>query len=159
MVLVTIVFDFHELSISSSGLSLLFFTCSGSGTPECPKSNSSITVVVSSDKNVSAQAGLCVVLACSVTTDDVENLTWYKHDGNLTKTIFGSSNNTETDSEFEGRVSLLDADLKDKNCSIIISDLTTSDSGSYHAVAKTKTRCTLIANITVTVTGTKTYHK
>lgn len=157
MVLVTIVFDFHELSFFSSGLCSFVFACSGSGTPERPKSNSIIT---QSGKNVSAQAGLCVVLACSFTTQDgdVENITWYKHDGNITKTIFGSSNNTKTEPEFEGRVSLLEADLK-KNCSIIINDLTKSDSGSYHAVAKTKTHCTLIANITVTVTGIKTYHK
>lgn len=156
MVLVTIVFDFHELSFFSSGLCSFVFACSGSGTPECPKNKSIIT---QSDENVSAQAGLCVVLACSFTTDgDVENITWYKHDGNITKTIFGSSNNTKTHSEFEGRVSLLEADLK-KNCSIIINDLIKSDSGSYHAVAKTKTHCTLIANITVTVTGIKTYHK
>ncbi|XP_005950380.2 sialic acid-binding Ig-like lectin 12, partial [Haplochromis burtoni] len=130
---------------------ILLFADTGSGTPECPKSNSRIT---QSDENVSAQDGLCVVLACSVTKEDgdVENITWYKHDGNITKTIFGSSNNTETDSEFEGRVSLLEADLKNKNCSIIINDLTKSDSGAYHAVAKTKTNCTLIANITVTVT-------
>lgn len=156
MVLVTIVFDFHELSFFSSGLCSFVFACSGSGTPECPKNKSIIT---QSDENVSAQAGLCVVLACSFTTDgNVENITWYKHDGNITKTIFGSSNNTKTHSEFEGRVSLLEADLK-KNCSIIINDLIKSDSGSYHAVAKTKTHCTLIANITVTVTGIKTYHK
>ncbi|XP_063343476.1 sialic acid-binding Ig-like lectin 12 [Pelmatolapia mariae] len=130
---------------------ILLFTDTGSGTSQCPKSNSSITL---SDKNVSAQAGLCVVLACSVTTDDVhvENITWYKHDGKVNKTVFGFSNNTKTDPEFKGRVSLLEADLKKKNCSIIINNLTKSDSGSYHAVAKTKTHCTLIANITVTVT-------
>lgn len=156
MVLVTIVFDFHELSFFSSGLCSFVFACSGSGTPECPKNKSIIT---QSDENVSAQAGLCVVLACSFTTDgNVENITWYKHDGNITKTIFGSSNNMKTEPEFKGRVSLLEADLK-KNCSIIINDLIKSDSGSYHAVAKTKTHCTLIANITVTVTGIKTYHK
>ncbi|KAL3980359.1 hypothetical protein ACER0C_016432 [Sarotherodon galilaeus] len=132
---------------------ILLLADKGSGTPECPKSNSSITL---SERNVSAQAGLCVVLACSFTTDngDVENITWYKHDGNVNKTIFDSSNNTKADSEFQGRVSLLEPNQKNKNCSIIINDLTESDSGSYQVVVKTKPPCTLIsdANVTVTVT-------
>ncbi|KAL3980358.1 Adh transcription factor 1 [Sarotherodon galilaeus] len=132
---------------------ILLLADKGSGTPQCPKSNSSITL---SERNVSAQAGLCVVLACSFTTDngDVENITWYKHDGNVNKTIFDSSNNTKADSEFQGRVSLLEPNQKNKNCSIIINDLTESDSGSYQVVVKTKPPCTLIsdANVTVTVT-------
>uniref|UniRef100_A0A669B1X0 Ig-like domain-containing protein n=1 Tax=Oreochromis niloticus TaxID=8128 RepID=A0A669B1X0_ORENI len=107
-------------------------------------------------RNVSAQAGLCVVLPCPFTTDDgdFESITWYKHDGNVNKTIFDSSNNTKADSEFKGRVSLFESDLKNKNCSIIINDLTKSDSGSYQVVFKTETPCTLIsdANVTVTVT-------
>uniref|UniRef100_A0A3Q4MMY7 B-cell receptor CD22 n=1 Tax=Neolamprologus brichardi TaxID=32507 RepID=A0A3Q4MMY7_NEOBR len=71
-------------------------------------SNSRITL---SDENVSAQAGLCVVLACSFTTEDkdVENITWYKHDGNVTKTIFGSP----------------------EKCSVLIHDLKITDSGNY----------------------------
>ncbi|CAI5662090.1 unnamed protein product [Oreochromis niloticus] len=130
---------------------ILLLADKGSGTPQCSKSNSSITL---SKRNVSAQAGLCVGLPCSVTTDNVhvENITWYKHDGNVNKTIFDFSNKTKADSEFQGRVSLLEPNQKNKNCSIIINDLTKSDSGSYHVVAKTETPCTLIANVTVTVT-------
>lgn len=132
---------------------ILLLADKGSGTPQCPNSNSSITL---SERNVSAQAGLCVVLPCSFTTENVhvENITWYKHDGNVNKTIFDFSNKTKTDSEFQGRVSLLEPNQKNKNCSIIINDLTKSDSGSYHVVAKTETPCTLIsdANVTVTVT-------
>ncbi|CAI5662091.1 unnamed protein product [Oreochromis niloticus] len=130
---------------------ILLLADKGSGTPQCSKSNSSITL---HDKNVSAQAGLCVVLPCSVTTDNghVENITWYKYDGNINKTIFDFSNKTKADSEFQRRVSLLEPNQKNKNCSIIINDLTKSDSGSYQVVVKTKTPCTLIANVTVTVT-------
>lgn len=131
---------------------ILLLADKGSGT-QCSNSNSSITL---SKRNVSAQVGLCVVLACPFTTDDgdFESITWYKHDGNVNKTIFDSSNNTKADSEFKGRVSLFESDLKNKNCSIIINDLTKSDSGSYQVVFKTETPCTLIsdANVTVTVT-------
>ncbi|KAM9310462.1 sialic acid-binding Ig-like lectin 14 isoform 1-T1 [Pholidichthys leucotaenia] len=88
-----------------------------------------------SEGTIAAQAGLCVVLPCSFTTDtgfNVAIINWSKYDGkNSNKKIFNSRTNKDADSEFKGRVSLLDSDLQKKNCSIIINDLRESDSGSY----------------------------
>ncbi|KAM9309975.1 sialic acid-binding Ig-like lectin 11 [Pholidichthys leucotaenia] len=87
-----------------------------------------------SEGTIAAQAGLCVVLPCSFTTDtgfNVAVINWSKYDGINNKKIFNSRTNKDADSEFKGRVSLLDSDLQKKNCSIIINDLRESDSGSY----------------------------
>ncbi|KAM9309863.1 sialic acid-binding Ig-like lectin 14 [Pholidichthys leucotaenia] len=87
-----------------------------------------------SEGTIAAQAGLCVVLPCSFTTATGFNVTiinWSKYDGINNKKIFNSRTNKDADSEFKGRVSLLDSDLQKKNCSIIINDLRESDSGLY----------------------------
>ncbi|XP_030605297.1 sialic acid-binding Ig-like lectin 10 isoform X1 [Archocentrus centrarchus] len=91
-----------------------------------------------SDGLLTAEAGLCVVIPCSFQTAygfTPQNLVWYKckqyrrcyNDDNI---IF-DSNNKNHQSEFQGRVSLLEPDVRQNNCSIIINDLRESDSGSY----------------------------
>uniref|UniRef100_A0A4W6BT84 Ig-like domain-containing protein n=1 Tax=Lates calcarifer TaxID=8187 RepID=A0A4W6BT84_LATCA len=87
---------------------------------------------------ITAEAGLCVVIPCSFTTDyrfKPQNIVWYKCEP--TKERCGDSdiifhtNNIKIQPEFKGRVSLLEPDVSQKNCSIIINNLKESDSGSY----------------------------
>ncbi|KAK2844933.1 hypothetical protein Q5P01_011592 [Channa striata] len=121
-----------------------------------------------SEGDVTAEAGLCVVLPCSFTTDDKFNTTeaaWYKCDqppqercDKAGVTIFNSSNNEQVQSGFKGRVSLLEPELSLKNCSIIINDLNVSDSGSYQLrvggiLKEKKDGWTFIPTTTVKVSG------
>ncbi|XP_025766986.1 sialic acid-binding Ig-like lectin 14 [Oreochromis niloticus] len=90
-------------------------------------------------ERLTAEAGLCVVIPCSFTTGSgftPKHIVWYKcrpysrceYDDEI---IFHSKNNIHIQNGFEGRVSLLEPDIRQKNCSIIINDLKESDSGSY----------------------------
>ncbi|XP_042279553.1 uncharacterized protein LOC121905402 [Thunnus maccoyii] len=88
-----------------------------------------------SEVEITAEAGLCVVIPCNFTIADnfiVKRVIWYKCDQGKTKCdsdiIFDTNNINKNQT---GRVSLLEPDLSKKNCSIIINDLTKSDSGSY----------------------------
>ncbi|KAM4580555.1 sialic acid-binding Ig-like lectin 14 isoform 2-T2 [Odontesthes bonariensis] len=94
-----------------------------------------------SEGKITAEAGLCIIVPCSFTTADSftpEHIVWYKCDP-LKQTcrdsdiIFHTYENRErVHSGFKGRVSLLEPDVSQKNCSIVINDLKESDSGSYH---------------------------
>ncbi|XP_073341685.1 sialic acid-binding Ig-like lectin 5 [Pagrus major] len=86
---------------------------------------------------ISAEAGLCVVIPCNVTTDSRFNLksaAWYKCEQNCAdsdiKLRFNDTNSNAQPGS-RGRVSLLEPNLSQNNCSIIINDLTGSDSGLY----------------------------
>uniref|UniRef100_A0A669E524 B-cell receptor CD22 n=1 Tax=Oreochromis niloticus TaxID=8128 RepID=A0A669E524_ORENI len=89
-------------------------------------------------ERLTAEAGLCVVIPCSFTTGfgfTPKHIVWYKciysrcdYDDEI---IFHSKNNIHVRYGFEGRVSLLEPDIRQNNCSIIINDLKESDSGSY----------------------------
>ncbi|XP_034468053.1 hemicentin-1-like [Hippoglossus hippoglossus] len=107
------------------------------GEPGCPLKDYCNTLV---EGEITAEAGLCVVIPCSFTVPDhiqVSHIVWFKceptkdrcGDGDM---IFHT--NTYSDkvqSEFKGRVSLLESDVSQKNCSIVINDLKASDSGTY----------------------------
>uniref|UniRef100_A0A3Q4HE38 Ig-like domain-containing protein n=1 Tax=Neolamprologus brichardi TaxID=32507 RepID=A0A3Q4HE38_NEOBR len=97
--------------------------------------------VTLSERELTAEAGLCVVIPCSFTTADEftpKHTVWYKceasqHSCSDDEIIFHSNKNTDkkVQSGFEGRVSCLEPDVSQNNCSIIINDLKESDSGSY----------------------------
>uniref|UniRef100_A0A671Y5M8 Sialic acid-binding Ig-like lectin 5 n=1 Tax=Sparus aurata TaxID=8175 RepID=A0A671Y5M8_SPAAU len=88
---------------------------------------------------ISAEAGLCVMIPCSFSTTSgfiTEHMVWYKCKPNRrcgdSDVIFHTNkNNKKVQPQFEGRVSLLQSDVSQNNCSIIINDLTVSDSGPY----------------------------
>uniref|UniRef100_A0A3P9BN50 Immunoglobulin domain-containing protein n=1 Tax=Maylandia zebra TaxID=106582 RepID=A0A3P9BN50_9CICH len=92
-------------------------------------------------RELTAEAGLCVVIPCSFTTADEftpKHTVWYKcetsqHSCSDDEIIFHSNKNTDKKAQaaFEGRVSRLEPDVSQNNCSIIINDLEESDSGSY----------------------------
>ncbi|KAG7476216.1 sialic acid-binding Ig-like lectin 10 [Solea senegalensis] len=95
--------------------------------------------VTLAEKEITAVAGLCVVIPCYFTTPDTflpNNLVWYKCEATKRRcgdadTIFRTNMfNRKIQSGFRGRVSLLEPDVKN-NCTIIISNLKESDSGSY----------------------------
>uniref|UniRef100_A0A1A8CJY0 Ig-like domain-containing protein n=2 Tax=Nothobranchius kadleci TaxID=1051664 RepID=A0A1A8CJY0_NOTKA len=90
-------------------------------------------------ENITAEAGLCVEISCLFTTSSYfkpTNLVWYKCESSKSRCgesdiILHTNNENKVQSGFRGRVSLLEPRLHHGNCSIIISDLQESDSGSY----------------------------
>uniref|UniRef100_A0A3B4X7L2 Sialic acid-binding Ig-like lectin 10 n=1 Tax=Seriola lalandi dorsalis TaxID=1841481 RepID=A0A3B4X7L2_SERLL len=89
---------------------------------------------------ITAEAGLCLVIPCSFTTSSSftpQKLVWYKCEpteekcSDLDMIFHTNKNNIKIQSGFRGRVSQLEPDVSQRNCSIIINDLKESDSGSY----------------------------
>ncbi|KAK9514186.1 hypothetical protein VZT92_027671 [Zoarces viviparus] len=102
----------------------------------CDKDKYCITL---SEGEITAEAGLCVVIPCSFTTPSgftPKHVVWFKCEPYQTNcvdsdVILHTKNNNKVQFGFKGRVSLLEPDVSLGNCSIIINDLTESDSGSY----------------------------
>lgn len=89
------------------------------------------------EKEITAEAGLCVVIPCFVSDSlwsRLGKILWFKCESqqecDKPVIIFSQDDNGVQDG-FKGRVSLLEPNLVERNCSIIINDLTESDSGSY----------------------------
>ncbi|KAM9722932.1 sialic acid-binding Ig-like lectin 12 isoform 2-T2 [Menidia menidia] len=87
---------------------------------------------------ITAEAGLCVVIPCSFKAASdftAQHLIWYKCDASQQRCrdsdIIFHSKNKKVQVEYEGRVSLLEPDVSQRNCSIVINDVRESDSGSY----------------------------
>uniref|UniRef100_A0A3B3TYY0 Ig-like domain-containing protein n=1 Tax=Poecilia latipinna TaxID=48699 RepID=A0A3B3TYY0_9TELE len=103
----------------------------GSEEKSCEKGDFCITLI----KEVRGEAGLCVVIPCSYETDEQftpRHMVWYKTKDQKESRVFNSDNDKDTEAGFKGRVSLLEPDVSQRNCSIMINDLTESDSGNYH---------------------------
>ncbi|CAJ1062799.1 Hypothetical predicted protein [Xyrichtys novacula] len=89
------------------------------------------------DGEIRAEAGLCVVIPCSFTVDYRFNpaaIDWFKCEPSEKcddSQIIYRSYRGEVQPEFRGRVTQLEPNIYERNCSIIINDLTVSDSGSY----------------------------
>ncbi|XP_041843761.1 hemicentin-1-like isoform X2 [Melanotaenia boesemani] len=92
------------------------------------------------DGPIRAEAGLCAVVPCYFTTGDgftLQHIVWYKCGQNKERcgesdTIFNTNKTNENIKfGFKGRVSLLEPDVSQRNCSIMINDLSKSDSGWY----------------------------
>uniref|UniRef100_A0A3P9BN68 Immunoglobulin domain-containing protein n=1 Tax=Maylandia zebra TaxID=106582 RepID=A0A3P9BN68_9CICH len=130
--------------------------------------------VTLSERELTAEAGLCVVIPCSFTTADEftpKHTVWYKCEASQklcsgSDRIFHSNKITDkkAQAEFEGRVSRLEPDVTQKNCSIIINELKESDSGSYQfrvtgELNGKQDGFTFIPRVTVSVKGEKSYFK
>uniref|UniRef100_A0A3Q3CT30 Ig-like domain-containing protein n=1 Tax=Haplochromis burtoni TaxID=8153 RepID=A0A3Q3CT30_HAPBU len=96
--------------------------------------------VTLNEGEVTVEAGLCVVIPCSYRTGDgftPKHIAWYKCEvseprcGNPIM-IFHTNNSIKVQSGFKARVSFLEPDLSQNNCSFFINKLKQSDSGSYH---------------------------
>ncbi|XP_016527815.1 sialic acid-binding Ig-like lectin 14, partial [Poecilia formosa] len=92
--------------------------------------------VTFNEDEIRAEVGLCAVIPCAFTSLFApEHIVWSKCDTArcyYPKIIFHSDKNKENiQPGFKGRVSLVESDVAQKNCSIIINDLKESDSGSY----------------------------
>ncbi|XP_008429454.1 sialic acid-binding Ig-like lectin 14, partial [Poecilia reticulata] len=110
---------------------------------------------------IRAEAGLCAVIPCAFTVPFApERIIWLICDTDncyYPEHIFHSVKIKENiKAGFKGRVSLMEPDVAQKNCSIIINDLKESDSGSYRVRVEgeeTKDVFTYKEKTTLSVTG------
>uniref|UniRef100_A0A3B3CNT5 B-cell receptor CD22 n=1 Tax=Oryzias melastigma TaxID=30732 RepID=A0A3B3CNT5_ORYME len=121
----SLIFSVRSISYSAGASAL--------GEPNCVRQ---FCIYVSTE-NITSEVGLCAVIPCSFSTPsdfETRHLVWFKCESNPkcsnSDIIFNSTNNIDKSikDEFKGRVSL---DPEVGNCSIRISDLRKSDSGSY----------------------------
>ncbi|KAM4580552.1 sialic acid-binding Ig-like lectin 14 isoform 2-T2 [Odontesthes bonariensis] len=87
-----------------------------------------------SEREITAEAGLSVVIPCSFTTANgftPQHLIWYKCEHSRERCDNSDIIFDSDESGFRGRVSLVEPDVSQTNCSILINDVRQSDSGSY----------------------------
>ncbi|XP_061885850.1 sialic acid-binding Ig-like lectin 5 [Entelurus aequoreus] len=88
-------------------------------------------------RQITSEVGLCAVLPCSYSAENFtpQSVVWFKCDQDKKCTnsdiVFHSKNMNKTRNSFKGKISLLEQDVSRRNCSIIIHDLSQSDSGFY----------------------------
>uniref|UniRef100_A0A087XDW3 B-cell receptor CD22 n=1 Tax=Poecilia formosa TaxID=48698 RepID=A0A087XDW3_POEFO len=94
--------------------------------------------VTFNEGEIRAEAGLCAVIPCTFTSIFVpKDIIWYKCESyqdrcdNSGKIFYSVKNKENIHPGFKGRVSLVEPNVAQKNCSIIINDLKESDSGRY----------------------------
>ncbi|XP_077430959.1 sialic acid-binding Ig-like lectin 5 isoform X2 [Vanacampus margaritifer] len=88
--------------------------------------------------DIVSEMGLCVVIPCSFSASDFtpQSVVWFKCPQSKNRCsdseiIFHSKNSDKVLDGFQGRVRMLETDVTRKDCSIIVNDLTPSDSGAY----------------------------
>ncbi|KAM9353532.1 uncharacterized protein ABDE67_005914 [Symphorus nematophorus] len=112
---------------------------------------------VASPQEIPAEAGLCVVVPCYVPESGfpVESAAWFKCEPECTDSgniLLLNNTSPNAQSGFRGRVSLLEPELSHRNCSIIINDLSQSDSGLYQLLILNGTMKEFTSqNVTITV--------
>lgn len=152
---------FHKLCVSfSSSVFASFAGSSGQLTGSCMD-----RLCITVEKEITAEAGLCVIIPCSSPLHRrLGSILWFKCESkqecDKPVKIFSQDNNGVQDG-FKGRVSLLEPNIVERDCSIIINDLTESDSGSYELrLARFPFRLELEPSLslrsTVSVKGMKT---
>uniref|UniRef100_A0A096LPR0 Ig-like domain-containing protein n=2 Tax=Poecilia formosa TaxID=48698 RepID=A0A096LPR0_POEFO len=119
--------------------------------------------VTFNEGEIKAEVGLCAVIPCAFTSLFApEYIIWYKCEPLEAKCdnsdpIFHSGKNKENiQPEYEGRMSLLNLNMTQKNCSIMINDLKKSDSGWYQLRVEgkeTKDAYTYLAKANLSLTG------
>ncbi|XP_053699590.1 sialic acid-binding Ig-like lectin 5 isoform X2 [Synchiropus splendidus] len=90
---------------------------------------------------ITAESGLCVEIPCSFKTPQSftpQHMLWFRcvrqgqdRCDRSSDPICSTDSSSAIRKGFEGRVSLLESDVSQRNCSIIINDLSPSDSGWY----------------------------
>uniref|UniRef100_A0A3B5LI66 B-cell receptor CD22 n=1 Tax=Xiphophorus couchianus TaxID=32473 RepID=A0A3B5LI66_9TELE len=116
---------------------LLVFLLTGALQLKIPCQQEGYCVTFNEDE-IRAEAGLCAVIPCSFKSLFApEHIIWYKcekSEDNCDKSVpvFHSDKNEKNiQPMFKGRVLLLNLNMTEKNCSMVINDLQKSDSGSY----------------------------
>ncbi|XP_053700138.1 sialic acid-binding Ig-like lectin 12 isoform X2 [Synchiropus splendidus] len=88
------------------------------------------------DGVITAESGLCVEIPCSFKTPQSftpQHMLWFRCEQRHERCdlIYSTDSSAAIRKGFEGQVSLLESDVSQRNCSIIINDLSLSDSGWY----------------------------
>ncbi|XP_042345091.1 sialic acid-binding Ig-like lectin 16 [Plectropomus leopardus] len=130
---------------------------------KCSQNGLGVTV---SGAEITAEAGLCIMIPCNITTDPgftLECAVLHKCDPSQQncsvsdKILHLVNTSLNAQSGSRGRVSFLEPDLNQRNCSIIINDVTASDSGSYqlrlHGILHGSSQEYTSAGTTITVKG------